>query len=247
MLVESDAGDENSSEEVAHRVSGTIHDRSDCVAAEPMTNRMPNTDKAAAIAQRSSTPTASDSVVPPVSLVSRREDQGGHEDGTSPAGRQDHRLRAVRRCCGARTDGVLRRALLGERAAPDQAKDTVVTIVDDTAGAVGGTWSVASGPAVQGCMRDNGARGAAYLLTEMREQRAGDPADDVATVERLWKDKGLSTERHESGGTDPTQGVRGTGGPATSIDFLADERGYSLDAVSVCTAGNAEELQRNGE
>ncbi len=130
---------------------------------------------------------------------------------------------------------------------PDRAKDAVVTIVDDTAGAVGGTWSVASGPAVQGCMRDNGARGAAYFLTEMRDQRAGDPAADVATVERLWKDKGLVTERSESGGTDPTLGVRGTGGPATSIDFLADERGYSLDAVSVCTAGNAEELQRNGE
>lgn len=130
---------------------------------------------------------------------------------------------------------------------PDQAKDAVVTIVDDTAGAVGGTWSVASGPAVQSCSRDNGARGVASFLTEMRNQRAGDPADDVATVERLWKDKGLTTERHESGGADPTLGVRGTGGPTTSIDFLADERGYSLDAVSVCTAGDAEELQRNGE
>lgn len=136
---------------------------------------------------------------------------------------------------------------LGDEQTPDQAKDAVVTIVDDTAGAVGGTWSVASGPAVQGCMRDNGARGAASFLTEMREQRAGDPADDVDTVERLWKDKGLMTERYESGGTDPTLGVRGTGGPTTSIDFLADERGYSLDAVSVCTAGDAEELQRNGE
>lgn len=130
---------------------------------------------------------------------------------------------------------------------PDQAKDAVVTIVDHTASAVGGTWSVASGPAVESCTRDNGARGAASFLTEMREQHAGDPADDVASVERLWKETGITTERYESGGADPTLGVRGTGGPTTSIDFLADERGYSLDAVSVCTAGDAEELQRNGE
>ncbi|PZF58151.1 hypothetical protein DEJ23_04410 [Curtobacterium sp. MCSS17_008] len=130
---------------------------------------------------------------------------------------------------------------------PDQAKDAVVTIVDDTADVVGGAWSVASGPAVQGCRRDSGGRGAAYFLTKMREQRAGDPADDVASVERTWKAKGITTERYESGGTEPTLGVRGTGGPTKSIDFLADERGYSLDAVSVCTAGDAEELQRNGE
>ena len=136
---------------------------------------------------------------------------------------------------------------LEDEQTPDQAKDAVVTVVDDTASAIGGTWSVASGPAVEGCRRDNGARGAAYFLTEMREQRVGDPAADVATVERLWKEKGITTERYQSGGADPTLGVRGTGGPTKSIDFLADERGYSLDAVSVCTAGDAEELQRNGE
>ncbi|WIE75184.1 hypothetical protein [Curtobacterium sp. MCSS17_007] len=130
---------------------------------------------------------------------------------------------------------------------PDKAKDAVVVMVDDTASAVDGTWSVASGPAVQACKRDGGGHGAAYFYTKMREPRAGDPSDDVAIVERLWKDKGLTTERYESGGADPTLGVRGTGGPTTSIDFLADERGYSLDAVSVCTAGDAEELQRNGE
>lgn len=130
---------------------------------------------------------------------------------------------------------------------PDQAKDAVVAIVDDTTSAVGGSWSVASGPAVQGCNRDSGGRGAAYFYTKMREQREGSPADDVASVERLWKEKGITTERYKSGGTEPTLGVRGVGGPTKSIDFLADERGYSLDAVSACTAGDAEELQRQGE
>ncbi|MFJ4075377.1 hypothetical protein [Curtobacterium sp. NPDC089991] len=130
---------------------------------------------------------------------------------------------------------------------PAQAKEAVVAIVDDTANAVGGAWSVASGPAVQGCNRDSGGRGAAYFTTKMREQRSGDPAEDVANVERLWKEKGIETERYKSGGAEPTLGLRGVGGPMKSIDFLADERGYSLDAVSSCTAGDAEELQRNGE
>jgi hypothetical protein len=130
---------------------------------------------------------------------------------------------------------------------PTEAEEAVVAIVDDTANAVGGAWSVASGPAVQGCNRDNGGRGAAYFYTKMREQRSGDPTEDVANVERLWKEKGIKTERYESGGADPTLGLRGVGGPMKGIDFLADERGYSLDAVSSCTAGDAEELQRNGE
>ncbi|MGU3409398.1 hypothetical protein ACLBWP_04770 [Microbacterium sp. M1A1_1b] len=130
---------------------------------------------------------------------------------------------------------------------PNQARVAVTAIVDATADVVGGKWSVVSGPAVQGCNRDSGGRGAAYFSTKMREQRDGDPAEDVANVERLWKGKGLTTERYKSGGTDPTLGLRGAGGPTTSIDFLADERGYSLDAVSTCIAGDAEELQRNGE
>lgn len=106
---------------------------------------------------------------------------------------------------------------------------------------------MASGPAVQGCNRNSGGRGAAYSYTKMREQRSGDPAEDVRNVERLWKEKGMKTERYNSGGADPTLGLRGVRGPMKSIDFLADERGYSLDAVSSCTAGDAEELQRNGE
>jgi hypothetical protein len=130
---------------------------------------------------------------------------------------------------------------------PTEAKEAIVAIVDDTANAVGGAWSVASGPAVQGCNRDSGGRGAAYFYTKMRQQRSGDPTEDVANVERLWKEKGIKTERYKSGGADPTLGLRGVGGPMKSIDFLADERGYSLDAVSSCTAGDAEELQRNGE
>lgn len=59
---------------------------------------------------------------------------------------------------------------------PAQAREAVVAIVDDTANAVGGTWSVASGPAVQGCNRNSGGRGAAYSYTKMREQRSGDRA-----------------------------------------------------------------------
>ncbi|PZE87079.1 hypothetical protein DEI91_01945 [Curtobacterium sp. MCBD17_032] len=125
-------------------------------------------------------------------------------------------------------------------------KDAVTGIVDDSATAVGGSWEVYSGPAVEACDRDSGGSGAAYAYTRTRGQTEGDPAKDVATVEALWKKRGISTERYESGGADPTPGVRGVGGPTGSIDFLADVRGYSIDAVSVCGDGDAADIQRDG-
>lgn len=77
---------------LAARSSGrrTIRGRSDCVAAEPRTDRMPTTNEAAAVTQRSSTRNDSDSAVLPVSLGSRRGDEVGHEGGTPTTGRQDH-------------------------------------------------------------------------------------------------------------------------------------------------------------
>ena len=129
----------------------------------------------------------------------------------------------------------------------DQAKEAVVTVVDDTTAAIGGEWEVYSGPAVRACTQESGGDGAAYSYITTQAAAPGDPTAHIDAVEKLWNDQGITTERYQSGGDDPILGIRGSGGPTTSIDFLADERGYSVDALSPCADGDPVELENHGE
>lgn len=130
---------------------------------------------------------------------------------------------------------------------PEDAKQAVVDIVGVSAETLGGEWQVYSGPAVRGCTKGSGGDGAAYAYTLMRGPTTVDPEADVTALEELWTDRGIATERYQSGSAAPTLGIRGAGGPTTSIDLLADARGYSISAVSECADGNASEMQGNGE
>ena len=130
---------------------------------------------------------------------------------------------------------------------PEDARQAVVTIVDASAEALGGEWEVYSGPAVEGCTKGDGGDGAAFAYVLMRGPSDGDPEADVAALDELWTDRSITTESYQSGGTAPTLGVRGAGGPTTSIDLLADPRGYSISAVSECADGDASEMQGDGE
>ena len=69
----------------------------------------------------------------------------------------------------------------------------------------------------------------------------------MAAIESLWRDRGLRTERYESGGNEPILGVRGGGSAAGSLDFLADVRMYSLSGLSTCAEGDAAQMQSDGE
>jgi hypothetical protein len=126
-------------------------------------------------------------------------------------------------------------------------KRAVVTVVDDTTAAIGGEWDVYSGPAVRECTQEAGGDGAAYSYITTQAAAPGDPTAHIDAVEELWNDQGITTERYQSGGDDPILGIRGSGGPTTSIDFLADERGYSVDALSPCADGDPVELKKQGE
>ena len=77
--------------------------------------------------------------------------------------------------------------------------------------------------------------------------RARSDEADVATLDELWSARGITTETYQSGGSPPHLGIRGAGGPTTSIDLLADPRGYSISAVSECADGDASEMQGDGE
>jgi hypothetical protein len=126
-------------------------------------------------------------------------------------------------------------------------KGAVVTVVDDTTAEIGGEWEVYSGPAVEGCTMSDGRDGAAFSYITTLRPGGSDPEADVAAVESLWRDRGLATERYESGGSDPILGVRGGGSAADSLDFLADVRMYSLSGLSTCAEGDAVQMQNDGE
>lgn len=129
---------------------------------------------------------------------------------------------------------------------PQDVKEAIVSIVDETGTELGGGWTPRSGPYVETCSKEGGGPGAAYVYITVRAQ-AGDPASDTATVEALWRERGLTTEPYESGGESPTLGVRGTGGPTTRMDFYADADGYAITGVSQCADGDASTMQGDGE
>lgn len=129
----------------------------------------------------------------------------------------------------------------------DDARGAVVAFVDESSSALGGDWRVSSGPAVESCDRDGGGAGAAYGYLVAIDQPGGDPEQDIASLERLWTERGLTTERYQSGGSDPVPGIRGSGRSVATVDFLADPRRYSIDSLSSCVDGDADEMQRDGE
>lgn len=128
----------------------------------------------------------------------------------------------------------------------EEAKKKVVTFVDNSTDALGDGWKVDSGPGLGKCDRGPGLGGISYVY--IKYGPAGqDPAADVDTVEQLWKRQGMTTERYESGGSDPVRGVRGTGGPVGSIDFLASSEGYSIEGDSRCVAGDFDQISRDSQ
>lgn len=129
----------------------------------------------------------------------------------------------------------------GNDVTPDEARESIAAFADETAAAVGGEWTVRSGPSVRSCT-DGGRSGVGYVYIIDRLDTA-DPSADTATVDEHWQSQGLTTEPYETGGESPIPGVRAVGAPTTRIDFYADPREYTITAVSECAKGNAEELR----
>ncbi|MBF4609573.1 hypothetical protein [Curtobacterium sp. VKM Ac-1393] len=127
---------------------------------------------------------------------------------------------------------------------PANASKSVVGIVQASADAVGGHWTVYRGPAAEVCTQSGGGDGARFVYVLERSGTDGtDPAADIRTVEELWKSKGITTEQFESGGSDPLTGIRGADGPVTSIGFNAYPQRYSITGVSKCSDGDVQDLR----
>ncbi|WP_146236334.1 hypothetical protein [Curtobacterium sp. MCBD17_023] len=126
---------------------------------------------------------------------------------------------------------------------PDEAEQSVTTFVDRSTTALGGDWKPRGGPGLSPCTTGDGDDGVSWVVIVDR-QAGDDPHADVDAIEQLWKQRGVTTERYQSGGTDPIVGIRGAGGPTTSVDFTADPRGYALTAESECAEGDYEDMVR---
>lgn len=133
----------------------------------------------------------------------------------------------------------------GNTTDPSDAKETIVDLVEESTRAVGGVWTLYRGPAAEVCEQPGGGEGAHFVYILEREG-ADDPAPaaDIRTVERLWRSKGITTERFQSGSADPLTGVNGRGGPVTTVGFDAYPRGYTMTGISKCSDGDVKELRR---
>lgn len=129
---------------------------------------------------------------------------------------------------------------------PEQAKQSVVTFVEDSTDVVGDGWEPSEGPGLGKCGLAPGVGGVRYVYAKVRAASA-DPKADVEAVEQHWKDLGVTTERYQTGGEDPILGVRGRGGPVSSSDFRADPRGYTIDGSSLCVAGDFDKMSLEGQ
>lgn len=130
---------------------------------------------------------------------------------------------------------------------PSEAKKSIVDVVQHTTKSIGGDWNVYSGPAAESCERPGAGSGARWsYIVERKAPDGVDPAADVQRVEQAWKDQGITVERFESGSADPLLGVRGSGGPVTSIGFNAFPQRYSVTGESVCFDGDVDDLRGAG-
>lgn len=129
---------------------------------------------------------------------------------------------------------------------PEQAKESIVTFVDESTDIVGDGWEPNDGPGLGKCGLGVGVGGVQYVYAKVRSASA-DPKAGVEAVEQHWKELGVTTERYQTGGEDPILGVRGRGGPVSSSDFRADPRGYTIDGSSQCIAGDFEKMSLDSQ
>jgi hypothetical protein len=127
-----------------------------------------------------------------------------------------------------------------------EAKQSIVDIVDRSYAELGGEWTVQSGPAVQSCALPSGDSGAAFTYIVDRAP-GGDPSSDIKKLQDFWSSEGITAGPYKNGGSNPVHGLSGVGGPTTSTDLYADPAGYAIEGFSVCTVGDAAEMQGNGE
>ncbi|WP_144710326.1 hypothetical protein [Curtobacterium pusillum] len=131
---------------------------------------------------------------------------------------------------------------------PEDARQSIIELVDAATQALGGEWNSEGGPRLGTCANERGeGEGVKYTYIKRRTDR-GDRRRDIRTLERLWSDGGLDTDRFSTGGGTMV-GVNGRGGAALVIGYNSSDLGGgdSVVGTSWCAAGDFVEMRERGE
>jgi hypothetical protein len=122
----------------------------------------------------------------------------------------------------------------------DTAKQQMIEAVDDATERLGGEWKARTGPDYpEDCELEDGTRGAQwrYLTGSTLE---GSPDEDATRMEEHWKSQGMQVVRRES--SDGPAVIGSGGGKIASISAYAYPGNYTVQAVSLCFPGNADDI-----
>lgn len=122
----------------------------------------------------------------------------------------------------------------------DTAKQQMIDAVQDATDRLGGTWTPATGPDyAEQCSTPDGDEGAHWRYL-VRRDSLGDPRVDADELADRWRDRGMRVARR---GTEDRPTVVGSGGGSvSSASLYVSDAGYSVQAVSLCFPGDADEL-----
>jgi hypothetical protein len=121
----------------------------------------------------------------------------------------------------------------------ETAKQQMIDAVDDVTGRLGGAWDPQTGPDYpEDCVLPDGSQGAhwAYLV---RRESGGDPVADSTMLVAHWEAQGKSIDRW---GSEDRPVVVGRGGDVSSVSLQVAGARYSVQAVSLCFPGDADEI-----
>jgi hypothetical protein len=127
-------------------------------------------------------------------------------------------------------------------ARPSVVKKDIVQSVRRATSDIGGDWRVYRGPDVESCSDHDEDHVRYVYIVERPKSADDDVAADMRKLEGSWEDAGIAVERFSTKGENPTVGLRGTGGPITSIGYVSCYGGYRITGVSKCAPGDVLEL-----
>lgn len=126
---------------------------------------------------------------------------------------------------------------------PDTAKQQMIDAIDDVTGRLGGEWKPRTGPDYsESCGLSGGEKGAhwVYLTGRTSSVDSEDPKPDAKTTLARWKSQGMKVERWAD--PDGPAIVGRGGGSIDSINLYAFPGNYTVEAISLCFPGDADEL-----
>ena len=110
---------------------------------------------------------------------------------------------------------------------PAEARDDLLSVLDDTQQLVGGDWDVRDASAARSCTVQWGLRGVTYPALRL----ATASAVSLAAVESAWKGWGYGVEITTVG---PATQLIGTGPGGELLIFRLSDRGMTLQGESAC-------------